>query len=75
MSFKEKVRVKLDKFKDVKKLELRKAEEHKFTQQIHEFELHERVSTLEQEYRRQAEEINEQANANEILKYEKMRLI
>lgn len=37
--------------------------------------MQERVSTLEQGYSRQAEEINKQANDNEILKFEKMKLI
>jgi len=65
----------LNEFKNEKKLELQKAEEHKFKQMKNEFELHERVSTLEQGYSRQEEEINKQANANEILKFEKMKLI
>ena len=69
------MRIKLAEFKGQKKEELRKAEEFKFKQQINEFELHERVSTLEQAYRRQESEINKQANANEILKFEKMKLM
>ena len=47
----------------------------KFEQQKNEFDLQERVSTLEQGYSRQAEEINKQANDNEILKFEKIKLI
>ena len=75
LTFKEKVRVKLTEFKEQKKKELRRADELKFKQQINEFELKDRVSTLEQANRRHEEEINKQANANEILKYEKMRLL
>lgn len=75
LAFKEKVRVKLAQFKEQKKGELRKAEEVKFKQQINEFELKDRVAMLEQANKRHEEEINRQANANEILKYEKMRLM